>query len=123
MAPSQQLKKGKKKADMNFLPCPVEDDGSQPNTQHCNLFLCMASPDDRFGFKSSSTDKQDPWEATQPIGRSSKKAIGKSVEDEVRKDRMWDLDERDKSENDADEHDHNDQPSENEDSLLWDTQK
>jgi hypothetical protein len=78
----------------------------------------MAGPDDRFGFKSSSTDKQDPREATQPIGRSSKKAVGKSVEDEVRKDRMWDLDEcdelendeleNDELENDADEHDHND---------------
>ncbi|KAG2740951.1 hypothetical protein P692DRAFT_20752026, partial [Suillus brevipes Sb2] len=78
-------------------------------------------PDDRFGFKSSSTDKQDPREATQPIGCSSKKAVGESVEDEVRKDRMWDLDERDELENDADEHDHNDRPSEDEDSLLQDT--
>jgi hypothetical protein len=83
----------------------------------------MAGPDDRFGFKSSSTDKQDPREATQPIGRSSKKAIGKSVEDEVRKDRMWDLDECDELENDADEHDHNDRPSEDEDSSLRDTQE
>ncbi|KAG2068281.1 hypothetical protein BDR04DRAFT_1119883 [Suillus decipiens] len=84
MAPLQQLKKGKKKADMNFLPHPVEDDNSQSNTQCCNPFIHIASPDDRFGFKSSSTDKQDPWEATQPISCSSKKAI----EDEVRKDRM-----------------------------------
>jgi hypothetical protein len=98
---------------MNFLPCPVEDDDSQSNTQHRNPFIRMAGPDDRFGFKSSSTDKQDPREATQPIGRSSKKAVGKSVEDEARKDRMWDLDEHDELENDelendADEHDHND---------------
>jgi hypothetical protein len=83
----------------------------------------MAGPDDRFGFKSSSTDKQDPREATQPIGRSSKKAVGESVEDEARKDRMWDLDERDELENDADEHDHNDRPSEDEDSLLRDTRE
>ncbi|KAG1754088.1 hypothetical protein EDD22DRAFT_957480 [Suillus occidentalis] len=113
MAPLQQLKKGKTKADMNFLPRPVEDNGSQSNTQHHNPLLRMTGPDDRFGFKSSSTDKQDPREATQPISHSSKKAIGESIEDEVRKDRMWDLD----------EHDHNDQPSEDEDSLLWDTQK
>lgn len=83
----------------------------------------MAGPDDRFGFKSSSTDKQDPREATQPIGHSSKKAVGESVEDEARKDRMWDLDERDESENDADEHGHNDQPSKDEDSLLRDTRE
>ncbi|KAG1868720.1 hypothetical protein C8R48DRAFT_771499 [Suillus tomentosus] len=108
MAPSQQLKKGKKKADTNSLPHPVEDDSSQSNTQHCQLFLCVAGPDDRFGFMSSSADKQDPWEATQPIGRSSKKA---------------DLDERDESENDADEQDHNDQPSKDEHSLLWDMQE
>ncbi|KAG2111850.1 hypothetical protein BD769DRAFT_1392006 [Suillus cothurnatus] len=125
MAPSQQLKKGKKKADTNFLPCPVEDNDSQSNTQRCNPFLHMAGPDDRFGFKSSSTDKQDPQEATQPIGRSSKKVVGGSIEDEARKDRMWDLDERDELENDelendADEHDHNDRPSEDEDSLLRD---
>ncbi|KAG2028781.1 hypothetical protein BDR03DRAFT_1019359 [Suillus americanus] len=128
MAPSQQLKKGKKKADTNFLPRPVEDDDSQSNTQRRNPFLRMAGPDDRFGFKSSSTDKQDPREATQPIGRSSKKAVGESVEDEARKDRMWDLDERDELENDelendADEHDHNDRPSEDEDSLLRDTRE
>ncbi|KAG2101104.1 uncharacterized protein F5147DRAFT_776832 [Suillus discolor] len=85
MAPSQQLKKGKK--------------------------------------KSSSADKQDPWEATQPIGRSSKKAIGESLECEARKDRMRDLDERDESENGANEQDHNDQPGKDEDSLLRDTQE
>jgi len=88
----------------------------------------MAGPDDRFGFKSSSTEKQDPQEATQPIGCSSKKAVGESIEDEARKDRMWDLDERDELENDelendADEHDHNDRPSKDEDSLLWDTRE
>ncbi|KIK38837.1 hypothetical protein CY34DRAFT_14784 [Suillus luteus UH-Slu-Lm8-n1] len=123
MAPLQQLKKEKKKADTNFLPRSVEDGSSQSNTQHHNLFLCMAGPDDMFGFKSSSTDKQDPWEATQAIGHSFKKATGKSVEDEARKDRMWDSDECDESENNTDEHDHNDQPSEDEDSLLWDIQK
>ncbi|KAG1901096.1 uncharacterized protein F5891DRAFT_1187795 [Suillus fuscotomentosus] len=105
-------------AGTNLLPHPVEDNGSQSNTQHRQLFLCVAGPYDRFGFKSSSADKQDPREETQPIGCSSKKAVGKSLECEAKKDRMWDLDERDESENDADEQDHNDQPSEDEDSLL-----
>ncbi|KAG0696402.1 hypothetical protein DFH29DRAFT_1004625 [Suillus ampliporus] len=101
----------------------------------------MAGPDDRSGFKSSSTNKHDPRQATQPIGCSSKKASGESLEcdmrkdrtrdldehdeseNDARKDRTQDLDECDKSENDADEQDHNDQPSEDGDGSPHGTQE
>ncbi|KAG1727266.1 uncharacterized protein EDB91DRAFT_1086469 [Suillus paluster] len=82
----------------------------------------------KLGFKPPSTDKQDPWEAMQSISHSSKKAVGKSLECDARKDRRpWDLDEHDESEDDAkddaNEQDHNDQPSEDEDGLLHDMQE
>ncbi|KAG1849726.1 hypothetical protein F4604DRAFT_1934744 [Suillus subluteus] len=125
MAPSQQLKKGKKKADSDSLPRPVEVNDSQSNTRHQHPFLHMASHDDRFGFKSSSTDKQDPRMVTQSIGRISRKAVGESLERDMKERSSRDLDERDEldSENDADMQDHNDQPSEEENDLSHDTQE
>ncbi|KAG1803225.1 uncharacterized protein BJ212DRAFT_1487091 [Suillus subaureus] len=76
----------------------------------------MAGPDDRFGFKPSSTDTQDSLEATQSIGHSSKKGVGESFKHDMREDRrLQDLDESNELENDADEQDRNGQPCEDED--------
>ncbi|KIK42497.1 hypothetical protein CY34DRAFT_12342 [Suillus luteus UH-Slu-Lm8-n1] len=87
MAPLQQLKKGKKRLiQMSYLVLLKIMNDLQSNTQCYNPFLHIAGPDDRFGFKLFSTDKQDPWEATQPIGHSFKKAVDESIEDEARKD-------------------------------------